>query len=277
MLIQEEKNRQEQLHKYLWEMSETTMDDKQLRQIIIGLKSLYANNFRHSYSQFLPMIIEIAADSNRSIDYLAENLNLARELVEKDYVDGEKEFKGLYQPLTKLSDHINLEIGRYNQYNLSELKVKDMEERNSTLRDELRKATDDLNDAKNKLASVQTELIAVLSIFAAIVLAFSGSFGFIGNSLSGMSTAPFFKSVFFVVLCGFIVFNLIFLLMYIVGKITGRNIYARCKTENCTCKKQCSGINRVRKRLPYIFWMNVAFFILLLLDVTLWFTSCYLG
>ena len=57
-----------------------------------------------------------------------------RRLVENDYIAGEKEFKGLYQPLMKLSDHINLEIGRYSYYSINEQKVGDLEKKNKILR-----------------------------------------------------------------------------------------------------------------------------------------------
>ena len=80
--------------------------------MVIKFKALYSNNFRHNYSEFFPLIVEIAKNENNySLDYLSNNLEAMRLLVENDYVAGEKEFKGLYQPLMKLSDHINLEIG----------------------------------------------------------------------------------------------------------------------------------------------------------------------
>ena len=90
-----------------------------------------------------------------------------RRLVENDYIAGEKEFKGLYQPLMKLSDHVNLEIGRYSYYSINEQKVSDLEKKNQTLQEDLKQATKELNNAKQSVSSVQTELIAVLSIFAA--------------------------------------------------------------------------------------------------------------
>ena len=103
---------------------------------------------------------------------------------------------------------------------------------------------------------------------------FSGSLSFIGNALNGMSNTSFFKAVFFILLCGMVVFNLIFLMMYIVGKITGRNIYARCESEDCSCdpsgKPKCKGITRIKKRLPYIFWMNISLLILMALDIVMW-------
>ena len=76
------------------------MENNALREVAIKLKGLYTNNFRHSYSQFYPLILEIAkTENNYNLDFLSENLENIRILVEKDYFEGEKEFKGLYNPL----------------------------------------------------------------------------------------------------------------------------------------------------------------------------------
>lgn len=277
MLAEESRRRQNILKELVLEMANCSFEDDEIRKTAIRLKELYTSNFRHNYSEFFPLILEIAKDDNTyNLDYLAENLEVLRAYVENDYVSGGKEFTGLYLPLTKLSDHLNLEIGRYNYYSINEQKIRDLEKRNETMQSELRNSTQELIDAKKHVSSMQTELIAVLSIFAAIVLTFSGSLSFIGNALSGMNDTPVFKSVLFILLCGLIVFNAVFVMMYIVAKITGRSIYAHCKSENCTCGKngqpKCSGLTRVRKRMPYIFWLNAVLLIFLIVDIVLWYT-----
>ena len=257
-------------------MASAMKEDDELRELAIKLKGLYTDGFRHVYSEFFAMIVEIAKDDNAySLDFLSNNITNVRALVEQDYVDGEKEFRGLYRPLTKLSDHINLEIARYSYSSIHEQRVLDLEKRNKNLQTELADATEKLGEAQKSMSSVQTELIAVLSIFAAIVLTFSGSMSLLGNALTGMENAPFFKSVFFVLLCGFIITNVIFLMMYLVGKITGRNIYAKCKSKDCTCGEggvpKCCGLTRVRKRLPYVFWINFLVILMMVVDVAVWY------
>lgn len=283
MLIDESRCRQSELINILKEMALTCMDDVAIRNIVIKFKALYTDGFRHNYSEFFSLIVEFSKDDNSySLDYLSNNLQAARDLVELDFVAGEKEFKGLYKPLLKLSDHLNLEIGRYSYYSISEQQVKDLEKRNQALQLELRETTEKLDRAtcqlgaaEKKVSSVQTELISVLSIFAAIVLTFSGSMSMLGNALTGMQNTRVFKAVFFVLLCGFILCNTIFLMMYLVGKITGRNIYAHCKSKDCTCGEggapKCWGINRVRKRLPYVFWLNLTLILLMIADIAVWY------
>lgn len=283
MLIDESRRRQGELIKLLEEMAITCMDDDSIRSIVIKFKALYTDGFRHNYSEFFPLIVRFSKDDNEyNLDYLSYNLQEARNLVEQDHVAGEKEFKGLYRPLLKLSDHLNLEIGRYIHYSISEENVIGLQKRNSDLQAELRsttvkleQATVQLDEAKEQIRTIQTDLISVLSIFAAIVLTFSGSMSLLGNALTGMQDTRVFKAVFFVLLCGFVLCNTIFLMMYLVGKITGRNIYAHCKSKNCTCgpdgAPKCKGITRVRKRLPYVFWLNLTLILMMIADVIVWY------
>lgn len=273
MLIHESRRRQEQLNNLLYEMASDCMDEEELRSIAIKFKSVYTDNFRHSYAPFFPKIIEMV-NGGYNLDVLSSNLDAVREIVEESYLKNEREFTTLYFPLSKLSDHLNLEIGRYNYYSQHEQKVADLERKSQILQKELKDATKALEKAQKKVTTIQTELISVLSIFAAIVLTFSGSISFLGSALTGMTNVTLFKSAFFVLLCGFIILNVIFLMMYIVGKITGRNIYARCKTENCSCEKNgklsCSSLKRMRKRLPYMYWINVLLLVLIVVDIVLW-------
>lgn len=275
MLTEETRRKQGDLKKLLLSMAGSCFDETAIRQTAIKLKGLYEGGFRHSYSEFFPLIVEISRDDNSySVDYLSNNLEALQTLVEQDFTTETKQFESLYEPLSKLSDHINLEIGRFSHYSVSEQHVADLEAKNTELRSEIERATNELLDAKEKISTVQTELIAVLSIFAAIVLAFSGSSSYFSSALSGMRDTNFFKMVAIVLLCGFCIFNLIFAMMYVVGKITRRNIYAKCQNEDCICKEngkdKCSTLRRIRKRLPYVFWFNVAVLILLTLDIVAW-------
>lgn len=274
MLLEESVNRQRQLIEILKDMAVSVKDDNELRRIAYKLKGIYTNGFRHHYAEFFSLILQISEDGNEyDLEYLSTNLEAVRSLVEEDYIGGEKDFNGLYRPLSKLSDHINLEIGRYSHYSISEKKLQDLDKHNQTLQKELKEATSQLSKARASVSTVQTELIAVLSIFAAIVLTFSGGISFLGSALSSIKESPFSKTVFFILLCGFILINAIFILLYIVSKITDRNIYAKCESEHCTCsngKPKCCRINRLRKRLPYIFWINITILLLMVIDMITW-------
>lgn len=274
MLRNTEEVRQSQLEDAIYEMAASLFEDQEAMNMCSRLKELYSNGFRRNYAQFFPIIIDIGKEDNHyNLEYLSNNLNCLKDLVEKDYVEKRNEFTILYRPLKKLSDHINLEIGRYNYYSANERQLEDLKECHKRLVNDLAISTEGLTAAKDKLSSIQAELVSVLSIFAAIVLAVSGSISFVGKTLSEPHNETVFKTVLLIIICGFVVFNLIFIMMYVVGKITGRNIFAKCKTEDCTCKNgepDCCWPNRLRKRLPYVFWFNVLLAILLLADIACW-------
>lgn len=272
------------------------------------LKEIYSKNFRHQYSDIFPVIREITEKTEQyDSDILLENVRSIREYVEQQH-NTTRQFDALYWPLLKLMDHINLELARLSVFSVDERrleqlrtdtneakeKLKETEEKlteaiallskenqeKSELKAQLEKATENLKEANDKAGNLQTELVSVLSIFAGVVIAFFGGLSFLGSSISSIQNVIIYKSVLVCVLCGLVLFNLIFLLLYIVSKIINRSIFARCSNDckndsscKCTsgCVSSCSGLKRLQKRLPYVFWVNVAGLLICFLDVIAWY------
>ena len=272
MLAAERKRRQDKLVENIFGLSKHLLgDNAEVRRAALELKEIYSSDFRHSYSEFFPLILHIQDEKTEySLDYLSENLESLRTYVDTDFLDGTKEFKDMNKNFDKLCDHLNLEIGRVTYYSQNEKRTEDLSKR----MEDMGEATIKLEKASKKAESIQTELLSILSIFAAIVIAFSGGLSFLGGTLSGASETYICKMILLLLMCGFVLFNTIFLLMYLVGKIIGRSIYANCISEDCTCKKgdkpKCNGINRIRKRLPYVFYINVLMLILTIADIAAW-------
>lgn len=282
MLAEETRDRQSRLEACLYEMASTLLEDEALNKMATRLKVIYTGHFRHNYSAFFPLVIKIGQENGEyNLDYLSNNIELLRLLVETDYVVGTKQFKSLYPHLERLSDHLNLEIGRLAYYSQREQKVDDIERRYTELSVKTQEATRQLNKASRKAASTQTELVAILSIFSAIIIAFFGGINFIAAALSGMAAVHIFKAVLVCTVCGAILANTVFLLLYLIAKITERNIYARCESENCTCgengRPKCRSTTRIRKRLPYVFWLNTALLAVSLMDIIFWMINFYTG
>lgn len=277
MIAEERARRQDDLENHIRELAKNLLDESEVRKTSLKLLEVYRGDFRHSYSGFFPLILEISKNENMyNLDYLSNNLESIRQYVENDFVSGAKEFNGLYDQLNKLCDHLNLEIGRWSYYAKNEHKIEDMESKTTVLNEEMRKSTMELESASKRAASIQTELIAVLSIFAAIVVAFSGGFTFLGSVMTSINGASHYEVVVLVaIICGMVMFNTIFLMMYLVGKIIKRDIYARCLTENCSCDnqslKKCNGLQRIRKRLPYVFYFNLMCVLGIIIDCAVWY------
>lgn len=276
MLKEEALIRQQRLEKLLYELSIDLKDSTGLRKIALSLCDIYSNNFRHNYAGFFAIIVEMSSPDNKyNLEYLSTNLEELRSTVEDSYIAGDRQFNYLYPRLIKLSDHINLEIARYTYYSVSNERMSELERNLKESQGLLSRSSQELSSAKRKMSKVQSDLVAVLGIFAAIIIAFSGSISVLGNALSGMQNAPFYKTVFFVLLCGFVLFNTICILLYMVSKITDNNIMVDCEEKRCTCKNKkgkpkCKGITKIRKRLPYVFWFNLILITLMVADLALW-------
>lgn len=285
-------------------------DDSRIPAIVSRLHKMYVTEFRHRYSEFFPMLVEIDEEAPEfGLEFLSNNIIAVRKYVDSNCTSGDGTYKRLYKPLMKLSDHLNLEIARYNHFvgqnerimeqntllTVQNEQITELKKQNQDLQKQLADATAKLdranarfNKTKDKIKSAETKLgkikksldsihidiIAVLGIFASIVLAFSGSMTVLGSALTGMQEVHAFKATFFVLLCGLVLGNVIFVMMHLVGKLTDRSIYVPCKTKQCSCENnttpECRGLTRLRKRLPYIFWLNVILISLMFFDVVIW-------
>lgn len=96
MLLEESKRRQELLKKYIWELAAQCFESDRIREYAFKLKDLYSNNFRHSYSEFFPIIVDIAKEESYNLEFLSSNVEELKNILEQDYTkeDKNKEFKG---------------------------------------------------------------------------------------------------------------------------------------------------------------------------------------
>ena len=149
---------------------------------------------------------------------------------------------------------------------------------------QLKAAQTKLEEVNNKAENNMTQVVSVLSIFSAIVIAFQGGINLLGSAITSMENVWVYKSVLISTLCGLVLFNLVFLMMYIVGKLINRSILAHCdggcakleesqKYSDCKtrCSPKCSGFRRLRKRLPYVYWVNLVGLLICIFDVIAWY------
>ncbi len=292
MFPDETRKRQERLSNEIYFLAQGMLNtqNKEQLDVIARLQKIYKDGFKHYYSDLFPVVLAVFDENSQyNKEYLTGNLETIRNELELDYSNGIDQFKDIYSQFTKLCDHLNLQISELNVFSEIQDRTKDATELMSSTNGELRIATKDLQQAtmeleqttpelvkaNKKADSLQTELIAVLSIFAAIVITFSGGITFLGSVMTSIKDVNYFESIILAaIVCGMVLFNTIFLMMYMVSKITERSIYAKCLTENCSCEGQnckCSGIKRIRKRLPYVYYFNVFAVVGIAADLVIWF------
>lgn len=304
MLAQDKKRLQETLESYICEMSKNFLEtDEEKKEMADKLLVLYRKTgFRHSYSNFFPLILKISKDENDyNTETLAVNLQALRDYVESVHVTGKTEYNALYYRLEKLCDHLNLEIARWSYYSQNEHRIEDVSVKTANLKSEFQKTQDGLKisnimieqakeelgsakaeltavkeelvEASNLAKNIQLDVIAVLSIFAGIVFAFAGGFTYLGSVMVSIKDVKHYEAVVLMaIICGMVVFNTLFLMMYLVGKITKREIQAKCNQgAECPCGQKCGQIDKIRRRLPYIYWFNLFAILGIIINMLVWY------
>lgn len=247
----DEQEKNTKLNQLIDEMcnKEFATDISKINAWIQTLNRIYANGYRHRYSNIL-LQIQAIIDNNDSetLETLGENLNVLKDAINSQIKANSEDanLKNTYNGFCKFSDHIALEIGRFNFLNThfnntsnntvatslgtensSELnQLKDNIQKLSSAIDKMRpitlQAKKELDNLDSKLESNKISSITTLTIFSAVVLAFSGGITFEAGIFKGLENTSVYRLVNTIALTGFILFNTIFALLYLVGKLSGK-------------------------------------------------------
>ena len=272
------------------------------------LKEIYTDHYRHSYAEISIRIQYILQDDTNKGECLSQNLNLIKKSIET-LSSNEKIPIEICDKVKKLFDHVNLEIGRYNLLvskidqkikneegdNLSTInqiefdklknKIKDVDEKVNKGMPTILTATEELGKIDDKLEKNNMSSITTLTVFSAVILAFTGSITFTSGVFSGMAKVSPYRIVFITSIVGLIVFNLIFMLLFIVGRMVGKNVSCRCQyaTENeiHTCDTiHCGYGTRIPNlfcilihKYPYILAINTIIICIMYYDLFLFFIN----
>lgn len=76
-----------------------------------------------------------------------------------------------------------------------------------------------LESSKNKIKSYQQESIAILGIFASIVLAVTGGLGFSSSVLQSINAGTIYRVCFVILLLGLVLINILFVLFYYIDRL----------------------------------------------------------
>lgn len=256
-----------------------------------NIKSLYENNnFRHSYFNISANLQthrhEFEGEKIQEKHPISENLKIL-----KNEVITEEQYSNIRIKIFKFIDHCNLELSRFSYF-------ESVYWRSEAAKDEFRKIKDDyeklnkkrknidkrMMELKKELSSSKSEYVTILSIFAAIMLASLGGLSFLSSTLKSINDVSVFRLIAICSICGLVLFNTTFMLLYMISRIIDRPIYSSCEsaeegndcaTVNSKCKYKCKDIIRIRRRLPYVFWVNFVLFFFLVLDVVAYFLIKY--
>lgn len=201
-------------------LSELELKDKndQYDNIINELDKLYSDTgYRHSYSTISRFIINKKNDflkndrDNYKNQQIEEALwqNMASK-IEMIYNRARNNNYRHLNRLFKLRDHINLEI----------LRLSDSQNMLFTLEDKIKTAEKSLDTLDEKSRNIQKDYIAILGIFAAIVLAFISGLVFSNSVLQNINKSNIFRLGFVIVTIGFFVTSILYFLFNFLEKMT---------------------------------------------------------
>lgn len=281
-------------------------------QDIDTLAEIYSEEYRHSYAKISLKVQNILENDASKGECLSNNIQVLKEEIIKKSVssqlDSDDNFKNLLKNIIKLNDHVNLEIGRYNlltekinriviekasEENPKQVYNENIEKRLNKLEKNQEKSENLVLGVAEKLDKVDEKLeknsmssITTLTIFSAVILAFTGSITFTAGVFSGMSKVSSFRIVFITALIGLVVFNLIFMLLFIVGRMVGKSVCCKCKyyTEDGSglecgsgyCNKKFhmySGICVLLHKYPYVFIIDLFIIGIIYYDTILFFSN----
>ena len=225
------------------------------------MNAIYADNFRHFYSAFYVVVDrimrgeqqdEVLMDNLNRLRLLVEKdqdeaqaySNLYSRLPKLvDHIDLElSRYRTIIQSEQR---YLNLNIKNNDLETRVQKAVEDIEKANSTLEsskrdyseleDKINKTSDKIaaaqsqidsaeekaNKTERALKKTQQEYITILGIFASIVLAFTGGIAYSTSVLDNLHQASIYRILAIAVIIGFVLFNLIYLLLLFILTISG--------------------------------------------------------
>ena len=169
-----------------------------------------------------------------------------------------EEQKNIVEKISKLCDHVDLECLRIARIDKVEHIGKRASNELSAADGKLKETEDKAEELGKRIEHYQGQSIAILGIFAGLVVTFSGVIQFTSSSLENLADVTAGNITFFVCLSLLFLFNVVFLLMYCIAKIAGSSIATDCKHRRCENCKTCKcALGRLKKKYPYVFWFNL--------------------
>ena len=266
------------------------------------LHEIYSDpEFRHQYSLIYPLFVEITSElkSKKSdkIAIIVQNLEGVIEFGEG--TDKYSDRDVFIQKVNKLLDHVSLEYQRLqcmqdleasievlsqqiqnthieydnhrNEVENLKRSVAESQIQSDTLQGTFKKIDKKVQDLESNVLS---QIIAVLGIFVAIVVACFGTMEILGNVSALLAEhIPLYKVLvaFFVMALAFM--DILALLIYFIGRLCGKPISAPCKygsCDNCERKKgKCNGWGHFFHSQYHLIITNGALAVMIILTIIL--------
>ena len=249
-LINEEKYRNK-FRNILFDLSESQeiLRDKSDRsRIYKPLEMLYqpssdGESFRHFYSDIFSVLTTVKqGDKPGSVDVLGQNLSEIRKGYQAINTDSTGKLIDISDKINKLYDHVSLDIARMGysdaadwklsqESNLANIRsqISEITVSQEKLRQEAQTIGNTQNGQKESLDNAQREYIAILGIFAAVVLAFTGGIAFSTSVLQNLHVSSIYRIILIFLVIGLVFINLLYGLFYYIDRLVNKSSETKIK------------------------------------------------
>lgn len=242
--ITSEDKKREEFRRILFDLAkdQTLLEDGLKRsKMYLRLEELYHNSnaderFRHFYSDIFAVLTQIKQDSLLGdINVLGQNLDYLRKNYQSKNKDKNNELIDVSKNIRKLYDHVNLDISRI-QYteacnyvssgreSISKLKaqINDVQSKLNDVQPSVKSLTNDVENTKNQIRNQQRDYIAILGIFAGVVIAFISEIAFSTSVLNNISNVSVYRIIIVALVIGLVAVNVLFGLFYYIDRLVNK-------------------------------------------------------
>ena len=213
------------------------LKDKRVRaKMYSRLEALYwpeksEKPFRHFYSDIFSVLTAIRKNTDLGdINVLGQNLSMIREKYTPGInLDSTGKKIDISDSIRKLYDHVSLDIARItyseegDRKTSGEAAILDVQSRINVIEPKIEEAMNVQNTLSEELGKQQREYIAILGIFASIVLTFIGGIVFSTSVLQNIGAVSVYRLAAIVLLIGMVLSNMLYGLFYYVNHLIYNN------------------------------------------------------
>lgn len=215
-------------------------------------EKIYSDGFRHTYSQLSNFSEKkLKADTRIVLNDLL--------LVVVTYSVDKDESSDVSKSLLKLIDHLQLESVRLNRFEQIKEIESNFNENAKNVNAILDKSDDQLKNVEGRVGGLMQQIISIIGIFSGIVVAFTVSSSMFSGVFENINDLNIWRVLLTFDIFAMILFNLLFMLLFCVSKLSGRSIAVR---ENNGVVKKEKSLSDFLYRFPYVKWANIIFIIL---------------
>lgn len=258
-------------------INENYLSEEQQKSVLDSLNALFSNGEKRNYSDSYILVNGLMSNPQKQ-EYVSANLTALYDANERNSLQYKDDIR-------KTLDYCKLEAMRYmsihNLIDGSDSKMASIMDRMDNVDKRSTHYEQDSKEIKKAMDESTSRSVTILSIFAGVVISFVGGLSLLGSAFTSIqSNASIYRILFMLTLVGFVIYNIIISLMFVVSRFNGRDIGVRCKYRyDChACHHARPGkISRVFcqavNKYPYIFCVDAFLVYVMYVVFVLWLYS----